>query len=559
MKIWCYADSRNKQFQTTESDLENLVECGTITAKTRVWTNGMENWIPAQEAMPNLFLTKFPTSPDTVLLEFEPSGTGGYREYRHSRVPWTLRDAFCGTQIFGMTGSGKTSGSGQEISRAFLRNGFGGLVMCHKIEEVEDWKKLCQRMGRLSDLIVFPSETKQRFNFLDYESKAEGGSTENLYRLFAVLAEVGERSIGGSASDPFWKNALKELIINSIELLKIAREPVTLPNIERVISTSPSSAAEVDDDKWKSDSFCFQLLDKSWKQKKTPKEDTDFRQTASYWLRSLPNLAEKTRSCVFSMFSGTAVSLMRGDLRQIFCEGTSDIDPKDTLRGKIIVLNLPIKKYYEEGRYAQILFKYIWQRVMERRDTLEEGSERGRPQFLWADESHNFFVSHDMDFQTTSRSAKVASVYLTQNIENYRAVLPEVNREAIMGSFLGNLKTKIFHANEDVSTNEYASEQLGKRVFIDEQSSQQYELMKVIAASRTESQVRRYDYQVTPIEFKLLKCGGLKSNRQVEAFVSGSSELSNFWDGIAASLKKKTGLLDEDLGFIRAKFYQNGE
>lgn len=53
---------------------------------------------------------------------------------------WTLGDACTGVQIFGGIGSGKTSGSGAAIARAFLSNGFGGLVCCAKPSERELWE-----------------------------------------------------------------------------------------------------------------------------------------------------------------------------------------------------------------------------------------------------------------------------------------------------------------------------------------------------------------------------------------------------------------------------------
>ena len=52
---------------------------------------------------------------------------------------WTLRDACQGTQIMGGTGSGKTSGTGRAIAMAFLRAGFGGLVLCAKPVELREY------------------------------------------------------------------------------------------------------------------------------------------------------------------------------------------------------------------------------------------------------------------------------------------------------------------------------------------------------------------------------------------------------------------------------------
>ena len=53
---------------------------------------------------------------------------------------WTVGDSFEGTQIFGATGSGKTSGSGKEIALSMLDAGFGGLVLTVKADERELWE-----------------------------------------------------------------------------------------------------------------------------------------------------------------------------------------------------------------------------------------------------------------------------------------------------------------------------------------------------------------------------------------------------------------------------------
>ena len=68
---------------------------------------------------------------------------------------WTTRDAVRGTQIFGGIGSGKSSGSGKTIAKAFLKNGFGGLVLCAKPDEKENWVQYAKEMGREDDLIIF--------------------------------------------------------------------------------------------------------------------------------------------------------------------------------------------------------------------------------------------------------------------------------------------------------------------------------------------------------------------------------------------------------------------
>jgi len=53
-----------------------------------------------------------------------------------------------GVQIFGTTGSGKSSGSGAFLAKSYLTAGFGGLILTVKIDEKEHWQKYCQETGR---------------------------------------------------------------------------------------------------------------------------------------------------------------------------------------------------------------------------------------------------------------------------------------------------------------------------------------------------------------------------------------------------------------------------
>ena len=61
---------------------------------------------------------------------------------------FTIRQACEGVQIFGGIGSGKTSGSGAALARAYMRAGFGGLVLCAKKDEVDTWREYAAQTGR---------------------------------------------------------------------------------------------------------------------------------------------------------------------------------------------------------------------------------------------------------------------------------------------------------------------------------------------------------------------------------------------------------------------------
>src|ERR1700744_1887782 len=125
---------------------------------------------------------------------------------------FTIGNACEGVQIFGGIGSGKTSGSGESLARAFLTAGFGGLVLCAKKDVLEDWKRYAHDTGRANHLLVFDASGDFVFPFLQYEIERKGegaGYTDNLVRLFTTVYEAIDRtaSSGGEGSDPYWARA----------------------------------------------------------------------------------------------------------------------------------------------------------------------------------------------------------------------------------------------------------------------------------------------------------------------------------------------------------------
>jgi hypothetical protein len=476
---------------------------------------------------------------------------------------WSVMNAYEGCQIFGATGSGKTTGSGQEIALGLLKNQFGGLVLTAKGGDALDWIKYANKTKRLADVRVFgvplPKVEKDgkmvpvyeaypglvqhppfSFNFLDYERQAlEKGDaeqspsyTENLVNLFSAVMEVSQK--GGSqqgGQDAYWLLAVRQLLRNTIDLLRFAGRPLSFRNIYDVITSAPTSVAEArspmpedaNTPHWARESLCWKCIEESAGKANSANDSDkeDMELTIQYWMREFAGLAEETRSVVVSFFTGMADCFLRGKLKELFSPTKvgPQLNPELTHEGKIIIFNLPVKKFNEMGQFGQVLYKFIWQRAVERRNPKEEGQ---RPVFLWADEAQFFINSNDMLFQTTARSAKVATVYLTQNISNYYAIMPGDKGKAETDSLLGNFQTKIFHANGDAVTNQWAAETIGKVLTWRENrsssvasgggktgSSSQY--------STGESQV--LDYQILPIEFATLKKGGDAEDRLVEGII----------------------------------------
>lgn len=436
------------------------------------------------------------------------SGKGDY---------WTIADACEGVQVFGGIGSGKTSGALQTIAKTFLLNGFGGIVLCAKIDEAETWIKYASETKREKDIVKLSETT---FDFLHYEStRVEDVEVENICNCFMEVAEVSGDE-GGGANESYWRRAGKQLLRNTISLLLLAQEKITLNNISRLIAEAPKCKEDCINKQWQSSSYCYELFQRIIDNEtvKTQKQKHEYDLTVRYLLNEYPNLDSRTRGNIVSFFTTMADSFLRGKINEIFCSGKVDTTPDMCGDGKIILVDLSIKEYQEIGKFAAVIVKYMTQKYLERRKCANK--DLMRPVFIFADEAHYFTTSKDQEFQTTARSARGCTVFATQNYPNY---LKALNKKPIVDSLLGNLQTKIICQNGDTETNKWASEMIGK-VLVERHSSNESVQMSVLGGKMNQSKGKseQKDYILEPIEFTKLSKGGKESN----FFVS-----SIFWRG----------------------------
>lgn len=381
--------------------------------------------------------------------------------------PFTIRNACEGVLIMGGLGSGKTSGSGALLAKKFLTNGFGGLVLTAKEDELDLWKDYCKKYGREDDLIIFGPNSGYYFNFLEYETNRPDkatGITHNIADTLKTVIKAGAND-GQESDKAFWDASLQQLLVNAVDLCLLTSKKIRFEYIYKIIQTAPKSKAELRDENWRKTSQCFRLMKHAAKtladQPKTQENDELARRLhiiEDFFLGNWLYLSEKTRSIVEQMFFGFGDRFMRDPLYGLF-NTKGNISPEDTIKGKIIIINLPYLIYENTGRDGQILFKYVWQRAMQRREI----TEKSRPTFLWVDEAHYFIHDHDIDHQSTARSYRACTVYLTQNLPNFTLHAGGGQQGSYRFKALaGNLGTKFFHANSDVETNEYAADLVGK-------------------------------------------------------------------------------------------------
>lgn len=445
-------------------------------------------------------------------------------------APWTVRHAFEGCLVLGATGSGKSSGSGRQIAHSMLRANWGGIVLTAKAEERRVWEGYCRETGRSRDLVVFgAANAPWRFNAIEHELHRSGegaGLTENIVHLLTAILEAGENHSSGAGQregEAYWRKAALQLNRNTADLLILAGARMTVHDLYRVVISAPQSLAEFTSKEWQASSFCFACLKEADARPKSPRQASDFEMVADYFCKEFPALSEKTRSIIVSTFTSMVDVLNRGILRELLCT-TTNVTPQDAEHGRILLIDLPVKEFGVVGSVAQVIWKYAFQRSIERRDVRRSP----RPVFWFADEAQNFVTSYDMQFQTTCRAARVATVLLTQNVGNFYAALGGNEKgTAEAESLFGNLNTKVFHANSDAQSNEFAATLIGRsRVLLSSgnHSRQDADLFGSMTGIQSLGQSstgfsETFEFEVQPSHFSRMRTGGPANGGVIDAIV----------------------------------------
>ena len=424
---------------------------------------------------------------------------------------WTVRDACTGVMVFGMTGSGKSSGPLHKIANKFLTLNFGGVVFCAKPDECDTWIKYAKEAHREDDLLFL---SKLTFNYLDHESRRSGrggGQIENLVNLYLEIVNMGkDKRNSGGGNDEYWNNAVKQLLRNTMTILQMAGESINIENIYRMVISAPSANGNTAEES----SYCTDLMALSIPEhlRQTP----EFEIARTFFLEEFAYLDERTRSNTVSSFSVTADSMQRGELARCFSAPESTLHLEDIYRNhKILIVDYDQKSWGRMGQYAAGIIKYCFEMMIERREDISNND--APPVFLWADECQFFSLDYDQKFQTTARSSRTLTVYATQNLGN----LYDGYGKEKASSLLGNLGTKFFCQNGEFETNEWASKSIGQEIILrknktygdSKSSSMKGDDNKSLSFSEGYSEHK--DYRVDPADFSTLQTGGPRGQCKV--------------------------------------------
>jgi hypothetical protein len=182
--------------------------------------------------------------------------------------PWTARDACEGVIVLASPGAGKTAIVGRLIAHHLLKNGMGGLILTAKSSETRRWLQYAKEAGREKDVILFSESSGLCYDPFAYEFNRPGrgqGDVESVIEFFSLLMSVGRPSTGQGHEDKFWELACEQLMRNIIKLLALAKQPISIANIHRVIQTLPTERVTGDDfESWivQEGNYCGQVIAK---------------------------------------------------------------------------------------------------------------------------------------------------------------------------------------------------------------------------------------------------------------------------------------------------------
>ena len=463
----------------------------------------------------------------------------------HEYLTW--EDLFNGVFISGGTGAGKTSGPGAWILNDILRDETkpGGLFLCMKKDERIRLEKAFRAAGRTDDMVIISKDNPFTVNALEYElfHKRRGEDVEysqalNLLMEICVLGEAYQAGgASGGEQERFWDKQLRICFTRLMMLLTLAKMPVTIQNMRKVLVDSFSeedlrryidlwtviqNGSEEEQNEaiekyeaWCKENFFLSCFDKADARKDlTPTERETMGLVGDYFLKTWCKISEKTRAIIESSVFGLCEAFLSGILKALFSSEMSDeVRPEKCFQeGKLIILDVPLKEYGISSIYATGIMKKLFQLCVERR--VIEQEENPRPCILWADEYHLSVSPYsDEKFQSSCRSTMTAGVYITQSTNSIKIAMGKTEADAKTKVLLTNLGTHIYCANTCRDTNTYASEMIG-REFIRTKS-----LCIDTNDRASHTTTENLHYVIMPERFVNLKSGGKPNKFKVETIM----------------------------------------
>ena len=414
----------------------------------------------------------------------------------NSKQSLTRRNLTESVLVIADVGTGKTTLL-RTISRAMLRDRFGGLVLCVKLSQIEEFRSACAAEGRENDLIILTPGRGHAFNPLVGETNSAEAAA-----LLVELAEVlAARTREGGDNDAFWRAQLGIIMRNLFALCRIAYGKYDLLLAAELFDGRANNLAELADPSWQQRSPLAAALNLA----RERAGDREARLAVEYFTHAFPAHGDRLQGSLAATVCNVFDHLRRSPLRDLFT-GESSFALDDLFdHGKVCVVGLPALDS-ADGRIANALMQFCFCRAATRRP-------RRNYSFLLSDECQETVSRELMRKLAVLREFKVASVLLTQNI----AVLDDKLGESAREGLCGLLGLKLFGPQGHAATREWAAEQIGKRkILIETKSTGRTTGERSRGTSTGTSVHEQWDHRVPPSRFAQLQVGetiGLRRGR----------------------------------------------
>ncbi len=367
----------------------------------------------------------------------------------------TTHDMYTGCILLGETGSGKTSGPGRALQKALLAKGYGMLVIPAKISDGPAVVKMCSDMGR--KVILFGPGHPHRFDPVGYEL-SQGVPVEAVAAYINTLVRLAARqSAGGTGDDGYWQTSCDRATLMQLSLAVLARGTASLRDLYRLVNSLPRAAADFHDPAWLK-SFCARCVLRADRRARGKPDAQRRLRLVTDWLEEWAGLAEKTRTIVQSCLSNTFFRLVATECGELLCGGTT-VSPDDLMGGAVLVVATPYLQFREAGQLTLQAWKLAVQRAVLRRKM----TAASVPVVVWADECQFTASEEDKAVQTVARESKLINVNITQNIPVLYDSLGGQKAQHMVDAWLGCLGLKIFCANAEPATVDFAVKTCGQR------------------------------------------------------------------------------------------------
>lgn len=456
--------------------------------------------------------------------------------------PFTIGDSCEGVLTLGEPGSGKTSAIARAFIMDYLKAQYGMVYIAVKPTDRDWFESLVRKAGRESDLVIFNENSGLKFDPLLYEMERNsrgGGQVNSIVETIELLDSLVNPSGSGIEDAGFWKNSKQRLTNAGCTLLFLSGEDINIENLKELVMLANESEGIINQykdldavlhditipEKEKRIALdeMAELMERNFLIKcimhaddntyEMEEEHGEFKTASEYFLRQWNRIADKTRSSVIETLLGQMEQLNGRILKRCFTGGISDeIRPEKTIEGKIICVDFSSQNLGLAGKLAAGYYRITWAKEMLRRKC-PPSSSTDRPVALIVDEYHaSMFPEFDPSFQNTARSARVATLALTQGVNAIKMSLGNSNVEYKAKNLMSCFTTSIFASNSCSDTNKYSSEKIME-------TPQEKKSKSVTSGSKTENTSEEYVPQVRPIEFTKLRRGSKAHDMKVDAFV----------------------------------------